>query len=492
MKLTKTDFIQYLNCPESLWLQKNRPENCIRGEMSLFLEKLISEGYEVEKIAMNLFPDGFEFSLDHPPYSSVDVLSETSEVFFQMPVISSDGAFARIDILKRLSDGTWHLYEVKSSTSVKEEKKHNHLKDVCFQKYVLEKAGFIISKCSIIHLNKEYVKNGNIVPSQILKIEDVTEKIDHLFSDIVVNIENALQFIQKENISDFCSCRYKTRANHCDNFNYFNPETPEFSIYQLKRISEGKIYELLEQNILEIPEVPLGFKLTKPQQLQVKANITEQPEIDSAAIKRQLESLEYPLHFIDYETYPTAVPILDGMKPHQHLVFQVSVHTLKEDGTLTHFEYLSDSLCLPENLLSALKEFTGEEGSFISWNETFEKQRNEEMKQQFPKYADYLTYVNYHMFDLMKVFKENYVDHRFKGYESIKKVLPVICPQFSYSDLAIQEGTMALDTWGRMITDPNFPDDIEETKLNLLAYCKLDTLAMVEIFKYLKQLPGVA
>ena len=92
------------------------------------------------------------------------------------------------------------------------------------------------------------------------------------------------------------------------------------------------------------------------------------------------------------------------------------------------------------------------------------------------------------MFDLISIFKTDYVDYRFNGSTSIKKVLPVLCPQFSYSDLEVQDGTMALDTWGRMASDPNFEGDRDTTRKNLLAYCKLDTLAMVEIYSVLTKL----
>jgi hypothetical protein len=92
------------------------------------------------------------------------------------------------------------------------------------------------------------------------------------------------------------------------------------------------------------------------------------------------------------------------------------------------------------------------------------------------------------MFDLETVFKGDYADYRFGGRSSIKKVLPVLCPQFSYSDLEVQDGTMALDTWGRMVADSDFNEDVEQTRKNLLAYCELDTLAMVEIYKVLKEL----
>ena len=179
------------------------------------------------------------------------------------------------------------------------------------------------------------------------------------------------------------------------------------------------------------------------------------------------------------------MPKLDKMGPHNHLVFQVSIHKLQANGTLTHFEWLGDSLQQPVDMLKQMQEFTGVTGTFISWNAPFEISRNKDMLVWIPQFTDYLNYINRHMFDLMAIFKTDYVDYRFNGSTSIKKVLPVLCPQFSYSNLEVQDGTMALDTWGRMVTDINFNEDVAFTRKNLLAYCKLDTLAMVEIYKKL-------
>lgn len=92
------------------------------------------------------------------------------------------------------------------------------------------------------------------------------------------------------------------------------------------------------------------------------------------------------------------------------------------------------------------------------------------------------------MFDLETIFKKDYIDWRFHGSSSIKKVLPVIIPHLSYSKLEINNGTMALDTWGRMVLEEDFKEDIEQTRNRLLEYCKLDTFAMVEIYNFLLSL----
>ena len=204
------------------------------------------------------------------------------------------------------------------------------------------------------------------------------------------------------------------------------------------------------------------------------------------SIKRELDKLKFPLHFIDYETYASAIPRLDGLSPHKHLTFQVSIHTLTEDGSLTHFEYLLDTMKMPLDMFQAMRDFTSITGTFISWHASFEIGRNKDIIEWLPQLTNYLTYINEHTFDLETIFKMDYIDYRFHGSSSIKKVQPIIVPHLSYSALDVNNGTMALDTWGRMVLDVCFIEDIEKTRQALLAYCKLDTFAMVEIYRVLK------
>lgn len=487
MQLTKTDFIQYLNCPESLWLLKNRPEIYERhkGKFSLFLEKLIKEGYQVEAYAKKLFENGIDLPENASPEFTRKALSSMTKVFFQASFSTKKAVFARVDILEKLEDGTFHIYEVKSAVSVKKEK----LQDACFQKYVLQECGFRVSKVSMIHLNKEYVRKGEIIADELLEITEVTGRINEIYSSVVNEINAASNFIKKESINENqCSSRYKTRRNHCDTFKYFNKDIPELSIYEIGRISEKKIGQLVDKNQLSILEIPLGFDLSPKQRAQVESVRQEEVVINKSRINETLSSLKFPLHFVDYETFPTAIPLLDNMSPHNHLTFQVSIHTMHENGDLAHFEWLGEKVEQPKEMLSKMEDFTGKTGTFVSWFAPFERDRNKDMIHWIPEFATYLNYMNEHMFDLMDIFKVDYVDYRFHGSTSIKKVLPVLCPQFSYSDLEVKDGIMALNTWGRMVTDPNFSEDVEQTRKNLLEYCKLDTLAMVEIYKYLKNI----
>ena len=487
--LTKTDFKYYLDCPESVWLLKNKLEVYPKGEFSLFAEKLIKEGFEVEAYAKQLFRNGLDLPEYGSPTQTQEALIDAHRVYFQPSFNTNKDVFARIDILERLADDTWHIYEVKSSTSIKKDRKHRQIEDACFQKYVLKECGYTISKISIIHLDKEYIKQGAIVANELLKIADVTDAVDDIYSSVVNQINAASNFINKAVINEsVCSCKYKTRSNHCDVFKYFNRTIPEYSIYEIGRISAKKVGLLVDNGQLAIIDIPSDFELNVNQQTQLESVKQEQPIINQPNFKRELDKLKFPLHFIDYETYASAIPRLDGLSPHKHLTFQVSIHTLTEDGTLTHFEYLLDEMKMPIDMLQAMQDFTGSTGTFISWHASFEIGRNKDLIEWLPQFSNYLTYINEHTFDLETIFKKDYIDYRFHGSSSIKKVQPIIAPHLSYSDLDINNGTMALDTWGRMTMDKDFDEDIVQTRKNLLEYCKLDTLAMVEIYRVLKSL----
>lgn len=490
MKFTKTDYIQYLNCPKSLWLLKHRPEDYPHAEFSLFLEKLIKEGYEVEAYAQKLFPYAADIPEQVSPEYTKKVLEKGTTTMFQAAFATDDGVFARVDVIQKKDDGTWKIFEVKSSTDVKTDKKHNHLKDAAFQKYVMENTGHKVSEVHIIHLNKEYVRDGDIDPEQLLKIVDVTERVDELYEQVGLEIQEAVKFLAQEMIGETaCSCIYNTRSNHCDTFEYFNKGMPEHSIYQIGRISKQKIVRMVDNFILDMRQVGEDFECNEKQCLQIESAKKEDAIVEHDTIGEKLGALQFPLHFIDYETYASAVPRIDGLSPHEHVPFQVSIHTLHQDGRLEHFEYLADKLELPEKLIKYMKDSTGREGTFISWHAGFEQSRNRDMIKKYPEHRDYLLYQNENMFDLETIFMLDYVDYRFKGSTSIKNVLPVLLPNLSYKNLEVQNGTMALDLWGRLAMDPDFPEqDKEKTRKDLLAYCELDTFAMVEIYRKLLEI----
>lgn len=469
MQLTKTNFIQYLNCPKSLWLRLNAPDEYPHGEFSVFLQKLTREGYEVERHVRQFFESAVGRNAD-----------------FQRVFETEDGLIARADALEAI-DGETVLYEIKSSTSVKTDAAHNHIKDACFQMICAERSGQQIDAVSLVHLNGRYERAGEIVPEELLVFADVTERVRAIEAETAAELDDALVLLREVELDRAgCSCLYKSRSNHCDTFALFNPNVTKPSIYSLPRLSEKKRAELISNRIFDLLAIPDDYALTANQMRVVQAAKSGAPIVNLEGIRAFLTGLRFPLYFLDYETYASAVPLLDRTSPHKHFPVQCSLHVLHENGTLHHHEYLEREARLPDRLLEKLRADIGGAGSVISWHATFEKTQNKEMARLFPDYSDFLTDLNERMADLEDIFKLDYIDARFDGSTSIKKVLPVICPELSYKELDVQDGASAMDAWQKMVSAEG--EESDQIASALLGYCKLDTFAMVEIFRFLMRL----
>lgn len=469
MQLTKTDFIQYLNCPKSIWWLKHEPDAYPHGEFSVFLQKLTREGYEVERYVRQFF--------------------ETAgrDADFQAVFESDDGLFARADALERLDSGEVALYEIKSSTSVKTDPAHNHVKDACFQKICAERSGQQIDRVYLVHLNGEYVRDGEVDPASLLVFADVTDAVLELQEETEAKIDAALGLLRNDSLDrDGCSCLHKSRANHCDAFALFNPGVPTPSIYSLPRLSAKKRADFLANGIFDLNAVPDGYALSANQEVVLLAAKSGEPIVDLEQIRAFFDGLTFPLYFFDFETYASAVPIVDRASPHKHFPIQYSLHVLEADGTLSHSEYLERDIRMPDRLIAQMEADIGPEGSVVSWHASFEKTQNREMGKWFPDKAAFLDDINDRMVDLEDLFKTAYVDARFDGSTSIKKVLPVVCPELNYKDLDVQDGSLAMEAWERLVKAEG--GEADQVAQSLLSYCERDTFAMVEIFRFLNSL----
>jgi hypothetical protein len=139
-------------------------------------------------------------------------------------------------------------------------------------------------------------------------------------------------------------------------------------------------------------------------------------------------------------------------------------------------------------LSETLRGHIGKTGSVIAWNMSFEKSCNTALGIMDSEFEEFYKDINVRMADLMIPFSKGYyVDANFGGSASIKNVLPVLVPELSYKNLGIQEGGNAQRSWMDAVLYGK-RNDKEEVLNNLEEYCKLDTLAMVEIFNFLTKL----
>jgi hypothetical protein len=304
---------------------------------------------------------------------------------------------------------------------------------------------------------------------------------------------DAKTLVLREEEPRVCDCIYKSRANHCPAFAYCHPDVPEYSVHDICRIgaSKKKLREIIDNDWRSITDIPLEFELSKTQESHVHATITGDITIKTEKIRAELGKIEYPIYFLDYETYPSAVPIFDGCYPFQQVPFQYSLHILREpDGKLEHSEFLQKTDTNPMRALAEqLRTDTGDIGSVIVWNKKFEMKCNDDLAEAVPHLADFFASVNQRVYDLMEIFSQQlYIHKDFKGSSSIKAVLPVIVPELSYDDLNIQNGGMACNGWKQMVFEIQDQTEKDKRAQDLLDYCELDTLAMVRIWEEISKI----
>jgi len=76
----------------------------------------------------------------------------------------------------------------------------------------------------------------------------------------------------------------------------------------------------------------------------------------------------------------------------------------------------------------------------------------------------------------------------FHGSRSLKRVTPVLAPHLSYEELALKAGMQAMQAY-EVLTDPATPEpERDELRADLLKYCSLDTMAMLEVLRRLHAL----
>jgi len=490
MQLSKSDFLKYQICPSYLWLWKHK-RDVVPVDEEEVVKRRLEQGNEVERYARQLFPEAklIESSGITAKRDTERLVSEGETTIFQATVITDDGLLAMADVIVYDTDSkSWTLLEVKSTNSVKQE----HIYDVAFQQVAFEEAGYKIGQTGVIHLNKEYLRQPTIIASDFLIQTDVTTRVDEVLETIRGQAHDSLRSITDTPEPKTCSCRLQSKSHHCPTFYLLNPDIPEYSVFNITRMSGKKLAALVDEEIFKVHEVPEDIKLSLPQQNQVDAAKSGNSIIDNKAIADILDELVFPLYFLDYETVSTAVPFYSGCTPYQQIPFQYSLHVLRApDGELEHYEYLSeDAKTLPaQSLLESLKKLIGAEGSVIVWHKSFEIGRNREMATTYPEYGDFMSGVNDRVFDLKEVFsKQHFVHPKFKGSNSIKAVLPVLVPELSYKEMDIQNGQIASVRWYDATSGAVSADVARKVYDDLIKYCCLDTLAMVEIYKVLAQI----
>lgn len=326
LPISKTTFLQFQICPKDTWLRLHKPELLEKFVPTEFEKHLFEQGNEVEEQARQLFPKGVLVTTtdDEAVEETRRLMAEGAEAIFQATFLT-DGFYTKCDVLKPGAEiGSWDIFEIKGTNSMKEgNEDRDHISDLAFQKHVLELAGVTVGRTHIVHLNKEYVREGPLNVQALFIIDDSSRQVNAMAPGFLEEMHAARQYLNRADEPNVgCDCHLSGRSQHCRTFSYSHPEIPDYSVHDVVRIGQSrrKLKYFMDEHIFVIDDVPDDYKLGDAQQLQVRVHKTRQPIIVRDAIEQILGAYVFPLYFFDYETYAPAIPAFNTYSPYQKSV----------------------------------------------------------------------------------------------------------------------------------------------------------------------------
>ncbi len=493
-RLSKSRFTAGLQCHRQLWWRVHNPR---APELTpdAALQARFDMGNRVGDRARQEFPGATLIDLDHrQPHKAV---SQTKRALRRGATrileasFFEDDVFVAVDALTKEPDG-WVVTEVKATTRVKPQ----HYPDAAVQVHVVERAGLPVARVELMHLNKEH-RHPDVGPLFIR--EDISDEVAALRADIAPEVRAQFEMLggPLPNVEPGAQC---TDPYRCPFFERCNEAAPAHGIEELNGIREQKLAALREAGIERVDEIPSDFPLTPLWERHRAALLQEQLIVDPG-LTEALARIEYPVAMLDFETVAPALPVWDGCSPFGQVPVQFSVHSLLEDGTVTHHGFLAEAVAdvasplrqaHPDprpQLAAALVPALEGAATILAWNASFEKRCLRMLAEASPEHAQALLSACDKVQDLLPVVKNNLYHPDFRGSFSIKDVVSALLPDMSYEELEVADGETASAGLEQLLCRPEELTDEQSAVLRtqLCAYCNHDTAVMVELFGFLNQ-----
>jgi hypothetical protein len=395
---------------------------------------------------------------------------------------------------------------------------------------------------------------------QFLTKVSIETEVAELIEPTIASAQKYLDYLLERSseifapISKSCkSCEY--RASDRDPRDGFKEcwgdladvENHVLELYQMGRIGGHEtplVNEMIQQKQVSMFDVPLE-ELTDEtysyrQLIQIEYT-QKNKEWISEHLPQIVQQIEYPIHFIDFETSRMAIPYRAGMRPYEQVAFQWSCHTITEpDADPIQVEWLDLENTFPNfQFAESLMECLGDRGSILTWA-THENSvlrdiyyqmqaydyQNPQLQTWLANTAKLGSKGKSHLVDMNALTLNHYFHPLMKGRTSLKCVLPAVwktnpylhkipcfqeyyrevdgeilspydvLPQLQIGDRiqVVNEGAGAMLAYQDLMYGENRDRGMDNQAVRsqwkelLYQYCRLDTMAMVIIWKHWQNL----
>lgn len=493
MFFSKSKYCQLWQCPKLLWLDKNRPE---QKALDAAREDRMSVGNQVGDLAMGLFGPFTETTvLKEDGWPDIPAMLKKTRQCMDEGVeniceaaFSYQGLYCAVDILRKEKDG-YAIYEVKSATHASQ----IYGVDIAYQKYVLEHCGIRVTGTYLICINTDYIRGEALDIHGLFQVIDMAEPVAEEYPMVESRLKLADRTLSSgaepvQPIGNHCRNPYE-----CPYWHYCTRELSSPSGFDLYNLPFQKAMDYYHKGVVSFSDFAALPKLNEKQQRQIRHQLFDlADEINKDGIRDFLSSLHYPIYFFDFESMQQPIPQYPGCKPYAQIPFQYSLHYIEvPGGELKHKEFLAQSGTDPRRAIAeSICRDIPADACVTAYNRSFECARLKELAELFPDLASHLLRVRDNIQDLLVPFRSGFYYNRAMGGSfSIKSVLPALFPgepELDYHNLeGIHNGGEAMSIFPK-IKDMS-PEDAAIAQKNLLAYCKLDTYALVKVWQRLME-----
>ena len=444
----------------------------------------MDQGREIGKHARRLFLDGT--LVDGPNHEALAntqrlIANEATNTIFEatFEATFAAGVFtAKADVLNRNGNG-WDVIEVKSSFADTAKVAKEYVDDLAYTVMVLRRAGVNVKKSALLLLSREY-RYGDPVEGLFTRL-DRTGEVDARTEKFGADAEKFAEAVRAERkpepvLNPVC--------RNCDFYpKDFLGSRHTHTVLELPGLSRAKLQRLSAVGAINIAGVPADFELNEIQQ-RVKIAAESGQMYVSPTLGDALAAIEWPCHYLDFETVTSTMPLYRGHGCQRQVLTQFSVHHRDSlEAATRHSEFLADAKQSQERLLAErLLAVLGTQGAIVVYS-NFEDVRISALINELPELAAPLHAILKRIVDFEKIIKKHVYHPKFAGSFSLKRVVPVLVPDVSYDELAVADGENASAVYARMARGEI--EDVSEARRQLLDYCKIDTLAMVRLHKVL-------
>ena len=369
----------------------------------------------------------------------------------------------------------------------------------------------------------------------VLATVNVSEEIDEMLPELEPDIK---RFAKSISISPFKRITPQL-GRHCKGCEYgggFRECWEDLAdadphVLDLYYIKDDLVAELLaggKSSLLDVPEERLKGVVGVRQKIQLQYTRSDS-EFIAADLPRLLKGHKYPLQFIDFEASRLALPYHVGMHPYETATFLWSCHTVEEPGgPLRHVEWLNMEDAFPNfDFARGLMNSLDPNGTIYIWS-NFERSQLRSILRQYdsyrhedPELRNWLVWITQDdaFVDMMALAKKHYFHPMMKGRLSIKYVLPAVwvasktlCETKDFAEyvdrddkgkllspydtlppieiggdeIAVKDGMGAVLAYQEMMfgagrSEPKAKQGYADL---LRQYCRLDTAAMVMIWRH--------